>query len=399
MLKNRDFVIVGIQPWDIGIGSNCKNIALELSKHNRVLYINQPLDRITSIRYRNTTDVAKRLRIINGKEDSLVKIETNLWTYYPKIIAESINKLPDGLLYNFLNRRNNKRFAKEIRKICGQLNFENVILFNDSLMFLGFYLKELLRPSLAIYYIRDNLTTQEYFKKHGLQLETLLATKYDIVVSNSDYLAQLLAPFNKNTFMIGQGCDFTLFNPQSINSERPFELATIQSPIIGYVGFLTSMRLDINLLESLAKESKDYNIVLVGPEDEDFKSSKLHQYKNVHFIGSKPEADLPQYINSFDVCINPQVINGMTIGNYPRKVDEYLALGKPTVATRTETMEYFSEHVYLCNTSSDYIANIKIALLENSNEKKEKRIAFALSHTWKNSVDKIYQAIEYALAK
>ena len=36
----RDIVIIGIQAWDIEIGSNCKNIALELSKTNRVLYVN-----------------------------------------------------------------------------------------------------------------------------------------------------------------------------------------------------------------------------------------------------------------------------------------------------------------------------------------------------------------------
>jgi hypothetical protein len=31
-IKNRDIVVIGIQPWDIEIGSNCKNIALEFSK-------------------------------------------------------------------------------------------------------------------------------------------------------------------------------------------------------------------------------------------------------------------------------------------------------------------------------------------------------------------------------
>ena len=46
-MQGKDIVITGIQPWDIEIGSNCKNIALEFSKKNRVLYINAPLDRNT----------------------------------------------------------------------------------------------------------------------------------------------------------------------------------------------------------------------------------------------------------------------------------------------------------------------------------------------------------------
>ena len=38
-MKNRDFIITSLQPWDIEIGSTIKNTALEISKNNRVLYI------------------------------------------------------------------------------------------------------------------------------------------------------------------------------------------------------------------------------------------------------------------------------------------------------------------------------------------------------------------------
>ena len=31
LITGRDIVIVGQQPWDVEIGSNCKNIALEFS--------------------------------------------------------------------------------------------------------------------------------------------------------------------------------------------------------------------------------------------------------------------------------------------------------------------------------------------------------------------------------
>ena len=44
MEKSRDIVVTGIQAWDIEIGSNCKNIAIEMSKKHRVLYVNPPLD-------------------------------------------------------------------------------------------------------------------------------------------------------------------------------------------------------------------------------------------------------------------------------------------------------------------------------------------------------------------
>ena len=39
----RDFIITSLQTWDIEIGSTIKNTALEISKQNRVLYINTPM--------------------------------------------------------------------------------------------------------------------------------------------------------------------------------------------------------------------------------------------------------------------------------------------------------------------------------------------------------------------
>ena len=55
--------------------------------------------------------------------------------------------------------------------------------------------------------------------------------------------------------------------------------------------------------------------------------------------------------NINDVCINPQKVNPITDGNYPLKIDEYLAMGKPVVATRTHTMEdVFASHTHLASS-------------------------------------------------
>ena len=42
MITGRDFIITSLQPWSTEIGSTIKNTALEISKQNRVLYINTP---------------------------------------------------------------------------------------------------------------------------------------------------------------------------------------------------------------------------------------------------------------------------------------------------------------------------------------------------------------------
>lgn len=394
MIKGQDIVVVGIQAWDIDIGSNCKNIAAEFAKHNRVLYVNPPLDRATLRRGKGTEKVEKRLRIKNGEETGLVQISKNLWNLYPKSMTESINWIPFHGFFKRLNKRNSRIFSADIQEAMGQLKFKNILLFNDSSMFLGLHLKEFLSPKSYTYYMRDYLIRVPYWRKHGERIEPQIIQQADTVVNNSTLYTEYGAKFNPNSYMVGQGCDVSLFNDEQDTIQIPKEFDAIPGQILGYVGYLTSMRLDIGLLEHMANTRRDWSIVLVGPEDEDFKASKLHELDNVFFLGSKDASQLPAYVKGFDVAMNPQIVNDWTIGNYPRKIDEYLAMGKPTLATKTKAMEMFKEHVYLASTKEEYIQLAEKALEENNAKLAKKRIEFAKSHTWENNVMAIYDAIK-----
>ncbi|NAS32700.1 glycosyltransferase [Flavobacteriaceae bacterium R38] len=397
MIKGKDIIIVGIQPWDIEIGSNCKNIALEFAKDNRVLYVNPPMDRVTRLKQKNKERIQKRIKIAKGKLSDIKKIEDNLWNLYPKTTIESINWITSHSFYKAMNKRNSKLLANNIKSAIQRLGFKDYILFNDSSMFLGLHLKKLLEPVLYTYYIRDNLVKVPYWKKHGERIEPNLIKMADVVVNNSEYYVDYSSEFNENSIMVGQGCDISMFNDAENKIEVSDEFKNIPSPVIGYVGSLTTLRLDIELLEHIANQRKEWSIVLVGPEDDSFKQSNLHQLPNVHFLGNKPMEELPSYIKGFDVAINPQVVNEITIGNYPRKIDEYLAMGKPIVATVTKAMEMFKEHVYLAHTKEDYVTLVEKALQEHTRVKASEQIQFANTHTWENSVKDIYLAMEKTL--
>ena len=394
MIANRDIVVIGIQAWDIEIGSNCKNIAEEFARNNRVLYVNAPLDRITRHRETENPKIQRRIRVNEGKEPDLIEISHNLWNLYPRGLVESINKIGAPWLYDWLNKRNNRIFAASIRSAMQRLGFKDIILFNDSSMFLGLYQKELLNPRTYVYYMRDYLTKNPYWRQQGVRLEPKLIAKADVVVNNSTLYAKYGEQFNRHSYMVGQGCDVSLFNDLNREIQAAEDLAAIPRPIIGYVGFLASRRLDIELLAGIAREKPEWSIVLVGPEDDNFKASVLHQIPNVYFLGPRDSSVLPNYIKGFDVCMNPQLINDATIGNYPRKIDEYLAMGKPTVATATEAMEYFREHTYLGKDLKSYLELIDKALNEDNAELQASRREFANSHTWENNVLAIYQYIE-----
>ena len=399
MIKGRDIVIVGIQPWDIEIGSNCKNIATEFAKDNRVLYINPPLDRVTRYKQKEKEAVQKRIKISKGQFSDIEKIDDNLWNLYPKTLIESINWIPNHQLYKILNKRNAKLFTNNIKNAINQLGFKDVLLFNDSSMFLGLHLKDYLKPELYTYYVRDNLVKVPYWKKHGERLEPKVIANADVVVNNSEYYVDYTSKYNHNSMMVGQGCDVNMFDDSDGNIPVPEEFRMLTGPVIGYVGSLTTLRLDVDLIEFIAKQRPDWNIVLVGPEDENFKQSKLHQLQNVHFFGNKPMDQLASYIKGFDVALNPQVVNEVTIGNYPRKIDEYLAMGKPVVATETKAMQMFKDFTYLGKTKEEYVNLIEKALTEHSETKAKQQIQFANKHTWTNSVKDIYMAMESTLKR
>jgi glycosyltransferase involved in cell wall biosynthesis len=393
-LKGRDIVIVGLQPWYFATGCNAKNIAWELAAHNRVLYVNFPIKRNAYFAKDPDPKIQQHVDILREKSEKIKPIGPNLWEFYPGSLIESVNGLPITTLVRSVVRFNNRRFAKDIREAIAALGFKDIILLNDNDVYNGFYLKEFLSPSLYIYYFRDFLQGYDYWKKHISVLEPQLLRKADLVVANSLYYAQYSTEFNPHSWYIGQGCDLSFFDhTRSFPVQE--DITPLTGPIIGYVGALDSARLDLDIIATIAKHNPAWNVVLVGPEDDTFRQSHLHQLPNIHFLGGKPFPLLAAYVQSFTVCINPQLKNQITKGNYPLKIDEYLAMGKPVVATNTQAMQIFNEHTSLANSPAEYPALIETAIAGDSPEKQRERIRFAHTHTWENCMLELYKAINH----
>lgn len=398
MLKNRDFVVTGLQPWDIEIGSNAKNIALEISRHNRVLYVNTPFDFLSFRSDRQKEEARYRTAVVRRQAAPLRRINENLWVLDFPFTVFPANRLP-ARLFTPVNYYNNRKICRYIRHFLDKLGFTSVIHFNDNDLYRSFYAKEFLRPAISVYYRRDNLLGVGYWKRHGTRLEPLLVAKSDLVLTNSQQLADAVSSYNTEVYNVGQGVDLSAFNPD-FPYPVPEDMKAIPRPVIGYAGFLTGLRLDAALIDTLARQLPHCSFVLVGPEDEVFRNHPLRKSDNVWLLGNKKNDRIPEYIAAFDVCINPQLVNDTTAGNYPRKVDEYLALGKPVVATDTPAMRFFGEHVYLCRNAGDYCENIGKALAgKDDPELRKSRAAFAGGHTWQAGVEKIYDHMACVLNK
>ena len=63
-MKNKNFVILGQQDWESSIGSNNINIAKEISRFNKVIYVDNALDRKTMHKMKDDVLVKKKLSYI-----------------------------------------------------------------------------------------------------------------------------------------------------------------------------------------------------------------------------------------------------------------------------------------------------------------------------------------------
>ena len=105
-LKNQNIIVVGLQSWELELGSNCKDIARELSKNNRVLYVNVPIARNHYFKSNQNFTNLRRIAVLKGGSAGLAEVEPQIWSFYPKVILESINWINIPFIYDYLNKRN-----------------------------------------------------------------------------------------------------------------------------------------------------------------------------------------------------------------------------------------------------------------------------------------------------
>lgn len=319
----------------------------------------------------------------------------NLHIVYCNLPALPVNSMPFKWLFNIANYCNNYILARTIKKAIRNHQVKEYVHLIDTDIYRSRYLKQLLHPALSIYYRRDYIIGVDYWRRYGPACEQALVRQADIVITNSSYFTEELKPLNPNIYTTNTGVNLSLYDGNILH-DIPADLEDIPSPRIGYTGAIIERRLDADLLYAVAQKLPQYNFVFVGPEDDFFAQHPLHTLKNTYFTGHREVAELPAYIQHFDVCLNPQKVNPITEGNYPLKIDEYLAIGKPVVATSTHTMrEVFAEYTHLATDVDSYLYAIQKALGETEDaELKNARIAFAQTHSWAHSVEKIYKAID-----
>jgi len=167
--------------------------------------------------------------------------------------------------------------------------------------------------------------------------------------------------------------------------------------VIGYIGVIYHW-IDTDLIAEMARRHPEWALVLVGPfQPEAVK--ELQSLPNIFLTGKKEHRELPGYLNSFDVCLNPFRMNEISANTNPVKLFEYLACGKPVVSTPIHELKNFENLVYSGSTHSEFILAVEQCLLNDANTETIQQIrrGFAARNSWQARTNEILKHINNQL--
>ena len=127
---------------------------------------------------------------------------------------------------------------------------------------------------------------------------------------------------------------------EAIDAAQPRALPG-KAPHLGYVGTLHAERLDLSLVADLAKSDVG-TVHLVGPSSLRPSETAALEAAGVRLHGPVPSAEVPSWMVSLDVLLSPHLVSDFTLSLDAIKSYEYLATGRPVVATPTSGFQRLS---------------------------------------------------------
>ena len=161
--------------------------------------------------------------------------------------------------------------------------------------------------------------------------EQALLRRADLVFTGGQSLYEAKRRRHGDVHAFPSGVDAAHFRPARDGLPDPEDQARIPRPRAGFYGVLDE-RLDLDLLAAVADLRPGVQFVLIGPTAK-LDLDELPARANLHYLGAKPYAALPDYVANWQAALMPFAINGATRFISPTKTPEYLAAGLPVVST------------------------------------------------------------------
>ena len=155
--------------------------------------------------------------------------------------------------------------------------------------------------------------------------EDRLAARATTVVCSEVLAARWRSRYGVDPVVIPNGVD-----TEALRSAQRMDLPG-SGPHAVYVGTVHANRVDVDLVEALAKG--EGTVHLVGPNGLDAAAVERLTARGVQLHGPVPWTDVPAWLVSADVLVCPHIVDEFTLSLDAIKAHEYLATDRPVVAT------------------------------------------------------------------
>lgn len=215
-----------------------------------------------------------------------------------------------------------------------------------------------------------------------LEMQKKLVARADLIIVVSEVLA---AKFPKGkTIIVPHGVDFDVFT-QPV--PRAADLPTGRK-IAGFYGSLPHW-VDRELIKRTAAELPDWLFVFVGG-GQLFADGAAPA--NTLFLGPRPHAELPRYVQHWDVSLLPYRDSEALRAGNPLKLREYLAAGTPIASVEFPALAPYRDLVSLASDPAQFTATV-LSAAQDAARNGLRRQAVALN-TWEARAADVAAALE-----
>jgi len=212
-----------------------------------------------------------------------------------------------------------------------------------------------------------------------LACERRLAASADVIFAAS---APLAARFDPNrTVHLPHGAHVELFTEPA---HRAPDLPN-DGPVAGFYGSLSEW-LDQDLVVACATQLPQWQFVFIG--DQRTNLERLKALPNVRLLGPRAHEDLPSYVQHWDVSLLPFVDNAQIRACNPLKLREYLAAGRPIVATPFPALQTYADHIRQAVDADSFAAAINSSRADTFEFQRQRR-EIVRSESWQHRADEV----------
>jgi glycosyltransferase involved in cell wall biosynthesis len=163
----------------------------------------------------------------------------------------------------------------------------------------------------------------------------------------------------------------------------------LPGPRLLYVGTLDD-RVDLDVIRSLAIRFPGGSVVLVGAEV-DGAMSAIRSVANVHVAPQVSRREVVGLVHAADVCLLPHRRTALTEAMSPLKLYEYVAGGRPVVASDLPPMRGVSPRIVL--VENEHFADAVSSALQSPSLTEEERHAFVTRNSWSSRFEALFAVL------